>query len=311
MWFRLVIVAAGLVAWRGALAQPPAGPPAADVAATVNGEAITLAELDSALSANLPATPLTPAQKRKLRAALVEDLIDEKVLRQFLARTVPKVEPAEVDAQMTALRARLTKENVTLADFLKRTGQTEDRLREDWAAQIRLTNYVKQIATDDKLKAYHAANRDHFDGVEVRVSHILVRVGKDASPVERAAAREKLEALRREVAAGRLTFAAAAKKHSQCASGLNGGDLGFIPRRALPEDELVAGAAFALKVGELSEVIETVRGYRLLTVTDRKPGVPSVLEKCVVEVLDAYAEDVRAELIARLRKEARIHVVLP
>jgi parvulin-like peptidyl-prolyl isomerase len=308
---RFVVLLAGFVAWCSANAQAPPTPPAADVAATVNGEPISIAELDSALNATLPATPLTAAQRKKLRAALLEDLIDERVLRQFLVRSAPKVEPAEVDAQMTALKARLVKENLTLDGFLKRTGQTEAQLREEWAAQIRLANHVKRIATDDKLRAYHAANRDHFDKVEVRVSHILVRVGKDAPAVERAAAREKLEALRREVAAGRLAFAAAAKKYSQCASGLTGGDLGFIPRRGLPEDEPLAKAAFGLKVGELSEVAETARGYHLLTVTDRKPGVPSELEKCIVEVLEAYAEDVRTELIANLRKEAKIQVLLP
>ena len=66
-----------------------------------------------------------------------------------------------------------------------------------------------------------------------------------------------------------------------------------------------------MKPGELSGVIETAYGFHLLTVTDRKPGTPSVLEKCVVEVLETYAEDYRADLVKRLRKEAQIKVTLP
>jgi peptidyl-prolyl cis-trans isomerase C len=283
----------------------------AEVAATVNGEAITVAELDAALKANLPSVPLTAADRRQLRAALLNDLIDDKFLKQFLAKHGPKVDPAEIEAQMTALKASLVRENRTLADFLKQTGQTEAQLRDFWATQIQLANYVKQHATDDKLRAYHAANRDHFDKVEVRVSHVVIRVGKSATPVERAAAKEKLQAVRADLAAGKTTFAAAAKKFSQCPSALKGGDLGFVPRRGLPEDEPLAKAAFALKVGGLSEVVETDYGVHLLTVTDRKPGTPSVLEKCVVEVLEAYTEDYRVELVAKLRKEGQVKVMLP
>jgi parvulin-like peptidyl-prolyl isomerase len=279
-----------------------------DVAAVVNGESITVAELDALLNTNLPAVPLSAAQRRQLRAAVLEDLIDEKLLRQFLAKNGPKVDPAEIDAQMTALKAQLIRDNRTLADFLKKTGQTEAQLRDQWAAQIQLANYVKQQATDDKLKAYHAANRDHFDKVEVRVSHIVVRVGRNATAVERAAAKEKVQAIRADLAAGKTTFPAAAKKFSQCPSALKGGDLGFIRRRGLPEDEPVAKAAFALSVGGVSDVIETDRGFHVLTVTERKPGVPAALEKCVVEVLEAYTEDFRTELIAKLRIEGQIKV---
>jgi len=143
------------------------------------------------------------------------------------------------------------------------------------------------------------------------VSHIIIRVGKNAPGVERAAAKEKLQALRAEIIAGKTDFAAAAKKFSQCPSALKGGDLGFILRRTLPEDEPLAKAAFALKLGGLSEVIETDRGVHLLTLTDRKPGTPSVLEKCVVEVLEAYTEDVRAELVTKLRKEGQVRVTPP
>ena len=122
---------------------------------------------------------------------------------------------------------------------------------------------------------------------------------------------EKLQAIRAELAAGKTTFAAAAKKYSQCPSALKNGDLGFVLRRGLPEDEPLAKAAFALKVGGLSDVVETDRGFHLVTITDRKPGTPSVLEKCVVEVLEAYAEDFRAELVKKLRKEGQVKVTLP
>jgi parvulin-like peptidyl-prolyl isomerase len=316
MRLRFLAASAVLTLGGSAAAQvtPPganAPDPALSAVAVVNGQSITRAELDAAVNANLPTVRLTPAQRRQLHAAVLNDAIDDALLRQFLAANGPKVDPAEIEAQMTALKAQLAGENRTLADFLKETGRTEAQLRADWEMTIRLAGYVKSRVTDEQLKAYHAANRDHFDKVEVRVSHVVVRVGRTATAVERAAAKEKLQKVRAEVLAGKLTFAAAAKKFSQCPSALKGGDLGFIRRRGLPEDEPLAKAAFALAVGGLSEVVETDYGVHLLTVTERKPGTPSAIEKCLVEVLEAYTDDQRAELVAKLRKEAKIQVSLP
>jgi len=289
----------------------PEPPAAREIAAEVNDESITVAEIDAILSASLPAIPITDAQRHQLRAAILEDLIDEKLLSQFLAKNAPKVDPAELDAQMTSFKAQLISDNRTVAEFLKQTRQTEAQLRAEWAVQIQLANYAKREATDEKLKAYYAANRDHFDKVEVRLSHIILRVGKTAPAIDRAAAKEKLQAIRAQIVNGKTSFAAAAKKYSQCPSALHGGDLGFIRRRGLPEDEPVARAAFALKVGMFSEVIETDHGLHLLTVTERKPGIASELEKCVVEVLEAYTEEIRTQLVKKLRGEARIRVTLP
>jgi peptidyl-prolyl cis-trans isomerase C len=293
-----------------AAALAPAAPEP-DVAAVVNGQSISVAELDAALKASLPPGPITAGQRRHLRTALLDDLIDDLLVKQFVAANGPKADAAELDAQMKALVARLAKENRTLADYLKETGRTEAQLRDEWAVRVSLAGYVKGQVTDEQLKAYHAANRDHYDRVEVRVSHVVVRVPRAAPATERAAAREKLRAVRADLLAGKLDFPAAARKFSQCQSAKAGGDLGFIPRRALPEDESLAKAAFALKVGEVSDAVETEYGVHLLTVTDRKPGTPSALEKCLPEVLEDYTDDYRAELVKRLRKDARIRVTLP
>jgi peptidyl-prolyl cis-trans isomerase C len=294
-----------------ALALARGAEPAPDTAATVDGEPIPLSELDALVKANLPGVPLTVQQMKSLRATLVNDLIDDLLLRQFLAKHGPKVDPAELDAQLKVFAEQLAKQNRTLADHLKQTGQSEARFRADWAAQMQLAAYVKQQVTDEQLKAFHAANRDYFDRVEVRLSHIVVRVGRAAPAADRAVAREKMQAVRAELAAGRIDFATAARKFSQCPTAKTGGDLGFILRRGLPEDEPLAKAAFALKVGQLSDVIETDYGFHVLLVTERKPGTPSEYEKCLFDVLETYTDDYRDELVKKLRKQAQIKITLP
>ena len=246
-----------------------------------------------------------------MRIEVLSDMVDDALVRQFLRKNGPKVDPAEIDAQLKAYGEQLQKEGKSLAEWYKQIGQTEAQVRESWTTAMQLTGYVKNIATDEQLKAYFAANKDYFDRVEVKVRHIVIRVSKNATPVERAAAKEKIEALRAEIAAGKLDFAAAAKKHSHCPAAPTGGDLGYIARKGGLIEEGFAKAAFAMKTNELSGVVETEFGLHLIQVTDRKPGTPSTYEKCVTDVVDAYSDDFRAELIAKLRKESQIQITVP
>lgn len=311
MWrpfsFALALLAGGTVA----LAQPPAATGNPNVAATVNGETITLDAVDALLKTTLPLTPLTAAQKRQMRVEVLSDMVDDVLLRQFLRKNGPKVDPAEIDAQLKAFGEKLKGEGKTLADFYKETGQTEAQVKESWTTALQLTGYVKSNTTEEQLKAYFAANKDHFDRVEVKVRHVVLRAGKGASPAERAAAKERLEAIRAEVAGGKLDFAAAAKKHSHCPSGPTGGDIGYIARKGGIVDEAFAKAAFALKPGDLSAVIETDFGYHILQVIDRKPGTPTTYDKTATDVLDTYTDDYRAELVAKLRKQGQIQITVP
>jgi parvulin-like peptidyl-prolyl isomerase len=317
-----LVLSSTLVGLGVAAGQPPrpaapaaSGPtvprPAVTTAATVNGEVIRLDEVDAYIRGKFPLGPLTAAQARQLRTEVVNDMIDDLLLKQFLRKHGPKVEPAEVDRHLKAFAESLAKKNKTLADFYRETNQTEAQVRETWAIMLQLARYVKEHVKDEQLRAYYAANKDFFDRVEVRVSHIVIRVGATATPVERAAAREKLQALRASILSGKIDFARAAEHYSQCPSAAQGGDLGFILRKGMLPDEAFCRAAFALKVGEVSGVVETDSGVHLIKATDRKPGVPSAFAKCVEEVRESFTDDYRTELIARLRKQAQIQITVP
>lgn len=290
--------------------QQPQQPSPDSPAATVNGEVIRLGDVDAYIRTKLQLGPLTPVQSRQIRTEVVADMVDDLLLRQFLRQNGPKVEPAEVDRHLKALAESLAKQGKTLADFYRDTRQTEAQARETWTTLLQLSGYVKERVTVEQLRQYHAANRDVFDRVEVKVSHVMIRAGATGPAVERAAAREKLQALRAEIAAGRVEFADAARRFSQCPTAPLGGDLGFIPRKGML-DESLATAAFGLKPGELSGVVETDSGVHLIRVAARKPGTPSTFEACIEDVREAFTDDFRAELVARLRKQGQVHVTVP
>jgi parvulin-like peptidyl-prolyl isomerase len=287
--------------------KPPGSP-----AAVVNGEVIRLDQVDTVVRRmRVTDGPLTAAQVRRLRQEVVQDLIDDVLLRQYLRKHGPKVEPAELDKHLAALAASLRRQGKALADYYRESGQTEEQVRDTWATMLQFQRYVDQQATDERLRKYHEENRDLFDKVTVRLGHIVVRVSPAAPPGERVAARQKLAAVRADVLAGKLTFADAARKYSMAPDAAKGGDLGFVGRRDPAVDEAEAKAAFALKAGEVSEPIDSAYGVHLVQVADRRPGTPTTFEQVADLVRECYAEDVRQGLVGLLRQQATIQVTVP
>jgi peptidyl-prolyl cis-trans isomerase C len=279
--------------------------------ALVDGTAITLAEVEAVLKQTGPsATPLTEVQKRQMQMEAVTMLVDDLLMQQFLHKHGPKVDPAEVNRRLAELEDQLKKQNKTLADFFKETGQNETQLRTNILTMLQWSEYVKQHLSEGDLKRYYEDSKDFFDRVGVRASHIVIRVSPNAPDAERQAVRAKLASLRQDITTGKIDFAEAAKKYSQCTSAPTGGDIGYFPRK-LAVDEAFARAAFALKVGEVSDVVQTEYGLHLIKVTDRKAGQPSDYAKIKDEVRELYVEEMRMALLNQERKTAHVEINLP
>jgi peptidyl-prolyl cis-trans isomerase C len=283
----------------------------AQTAAVVNGEVIPMRELDAVLALRPPAvTPLTAAQRRQLREGVLQPLIDERLLRQFLAKNSAPAGAHEIANQMADLVAGLKAQGKTLADYCKDSQQTPAQVQANLELMLRWNSYMRSKATDAELRKYYADNKDFFDKTTVRASHIVIRLPTGSPASERAAARQKLTALRAEIVAGSVSFADAAMRHSECPSAPKGGDLGFFARKWMVEEPF-AKAAFALKVNEISDVVTTDFGLHLIQVTDRKPGEGSQFERVQEEVRDCFLDEMRQTLIADLRAKAKIEIRLP
>jgi len=102
----------------------------------------------------------------------------------------------------------------------------------------------------------------------VHARHILIRVARDAKPSERAEALKKIQGLKKQIDGG-ADFEDLAKKNSQDPdSAVRGGDLGYVVAgMTVPEFEK---AAFALNVGDISNVVETPFGYHLIRVDEKR-----------------------------------------
>jgi parvulin-like peptidyl-prolyl isomerase len=295
-----------------AFADPPAAKPAPQPAATVNGEAIPLDRVDGLIRRRpVVSTPLTAGQVRNLRLAVLDGLVEDLLLEQFLRQHGPKVEPAEVDAHAAALTNALRRLNRTPADYLREIGLTEPQARQLWAALIGWGKYVDKLATDAELRKYHADHRPLFDGATVRAAHIVARVSPSAPSGERQAARDRLAKVRAELVGGRISFSDAARKYSADPTAETGGDLGVVGRRDPTVDEPVLAAAFALPAGDISQPVDSEFGVHLVRVCERTAGTPTPYEKVADQVREAYADELRGRLLAKLRSEAAIRVTVP
>lgn len=255
-------------------------------AAVVNGEIITLGEVELMIPPSV--VPLPAEQRAKLYQAYLEMLIDDHLLHQFLRKNAPPPNQAEVDKEWRELQDALSKRKQTLAEFLKEARQTEAQLRADIAARVQWRSYINAKYSDAELRAYYQANKVFFDKTFVQASHILKTAGKDAR--QRETARQALEVIRQDILAKKITFADAARKYSDCPSRDKGGDIGKFPYIFVVVEPF-AKAAFAMKVGEISRVVESEAGLHLILVTNRIEGPPSTFEAVRETVRETYAQD--------------------
>ena len=144
---------------------------------------------------------------------------------------------------------------------------------------------------EQDLKTYYEQNLQRLSGQEQRrASHILVNAAKDLPEADKAKARAKAEELLAAVRKAPKSFADVARKNSDdTGSAQNGGDLDFFARGAMVKP--FEDAAFALKKGEISDIVTSDFGFHIIVLTDvKQPPVPTF-------------EAMRPQLEADLRKQ--------
>lgn len=148
---------------------------------------------------------------------------------------------------------------------------------------------------EEELRSYFDAHRANYSVPEQRrASHIFIELDKDAGDEEVAAAREKLEELRKKLQEG-ASFEELARKYSEDpGSAERGGDLGFFGRGVMSKG--VEDAAFSLDVGEVSEPVRSEFGMHLVKLTDIRPGKTLDFDEARDQVLRDYRRE-RAETL--------------
>lgn len=131
---------------------------------------------------------------------------------------------------------------------------------------------IKKTLTisEPDLKSYYDQNVARLSGKEERrASHILINAAKDAPAAERAKAKARAQEVLVQVRKAPAEFADLARKSSQDpGSAPSGGDLDFFARGAMVKP--FEDAAFAMKKGDISDLVESDFGYHIIKLTDIK-----------------------------------------
>lgn len=161
-----------------------------------------------------------------------------------------------------------------------------------------------QVAVSDaEVADFYNKNQKRFGSPERRTaSHILVNAPKSASAADKAAAKQKAEAILAEVRANPAGFAAIAKAKSQDpGSAEMGGDLGVVEKGAFVPS--VEDAIAKLKQGEISGVVESEFGYHIITVTSVVPAATKTLDEVKGEIT---AELTKAKMSKKFSELAEV-----
>ena len=175
--------------------------------------------------------------------------------------------------------------------------------------------------TDEELTAYYREHEKELLVPEsVKARHILILSPQQSSPEERAKARARAEQLLEQVRKG-ADFAQIAREYSEDRdSAARGGELGTLSPGSTNSPEFEQ-AAFALKAGEVSGVIETAFGYEIIKVDQRserrtatfdeaKEYVRNILkeqnrQKATVQFLETVAREAGLEVVAAPATDAK------
>jgi peptidyl-prolyl cis-trans isomerase C len=254
--------------------------PVVEKLAVVNGVVITKVDFDRKLH-QVKQHMLRRGQEisddrlAKIKTDVLETMINEELLFQESRNKGITVEP---EAIATDLK-RIKKGFATDADFKKliaESGLTEAELQSDIERGHVINKLIdNQIAAlvvipDQEIRTFYDTHPNSFKKSEqVRASHILIKIDSKAEPSVKDEKKAKLQKIQKRLKSGE-DFAVLAKEFSECPSNSKGGDLGYFGRGKMVKP--FEDAAFALKIGEVSDIIETRFGYHLIKVVDKKPA---------------------------------------
>ena len=234
------------------------------------------------------------------RQTLVEAVSDSAVLPKTVSDRLWQLqhEKREVRQQVFKPDAYLDKVEVTddaiKADYEKNKSRymTPETVKAEYVV-LRAADLASSVSVSDaEVRAFYDQNMKRWGQPERRqASHILITAGPTGSAPDKAAARKLAESVLAKVRANPADFARLAKENSKDpGSAQKGGDLGWFGRGMMVKP--FEDAAFSMKQGETSGVVESDFGFHIIRVT----GVEAATTKPF--------EEVKGQIESELRQQA-------
>ena len=249
----------------------------------------------------------------RLQEKALDQAIGAKLLLDRASQLELPITAGDIDAEVEKVKAQVGGEE-NYKQALAQQGITEEAFRKELEKGVRVNMLVNQACshvsepTEKDVEAFYTAHKDEYvEEPKVLCQHILVKCEEKDLPEVKAAAFDKIRAIRERIVNGG-DFAEEAKKNSDCPSGAQGGSLGWFGRGMMvPEFDK---CAFEMKKGEVSDIVTTQFGYHIIYKADEKGGGAQTLVDVHDQIKDLLRHNARGaamdDFVAELRAGAKI-----
>jgi len=261
----------------------------AGVVAQVNSRPITAEELDKQYKLQFPSPSqeISEDQVAIQKLEVLRGMVDNEIMLQRAEKRSLVAQDSEVEAKFNELKAPYTQEEFQKQLTARKITAEElkAQLRRDLSIQKlfnkEITSHIS--ITDKDVTEFYTANKASFNLAEPQVHLAQVLVTPQPDPSVRnlksdkaqndEQAKQKIQMIEARLKQGE-DFTAIAQNFSEDPNtAANGGDLGFIPESSLEQAHVeLRKMVMSLQPGQVSPILRTPEGYRILKVVSKEPA---------------------------------------
>lgn len=285
------------------------------VAAIVGEKAILYSEVDQvtqlfAMQAKLPSYS-NPEVIQQLRIRALDELLNQQVLLEYARQETIEVEDRSIQMQLDQSLQNIEMQYGSLRKAAEAFGVDHYKIKSYYEDQIRTNLLVEQVKMElfsgikvsrREVEDFYVTWQDSFPDKNPQVDFSILSVSVELGADKMEQLKTQLLGIKEDITNGVMTFEDAAGKYSKDpGSAANGGSLGLVGRGVFvkPFEE----AAFALDVGQMSEVVETQFGLHLLRLDDKQGEQVSVSHILLMPVADENDRRLTSEKVMAIRND--------
>ena len=292
------------------------------VVALVNGEPIHYSDVDKGIKEVMSQLEKDPSQfgnlkpDTTLRKEILDWLVSTRLLVQEAKKLNINVEDAEVEMVVNTIKRRFPSEQKFL-DALKEADLSIDQFKNNLTKELvvqklleqQLGSQIKDVSDEDAMKYYNEHGAELVRNEQIRVHHILFKVSEAADPAKVKTVENKASGILARIKKGE-DFEKLARQYSEDPSALKGGDIGFFAQGDMIKN--FEDAAFALKVGEVSNLVRTPLGFHIIRLDERKASQKMPFEEVKVAIKLKLKQErtnsLMQQYVERLKLKANIKI---
>lgn len=264
-----------------------------DAIAVVNGELIPMLSFDISYKIHEKAYKESGGEayfdskvgdetlREALKREVVETLVENTLIRQYVQSTGYEVDPADVDQTMAQFEVLLSQNPETKA-FYEEIGITDDYLKSEIKISIYREAFERMVMESVENSEKELSDLYASYVVSVKASHILVSDLELASDIKA------------QIDGGSAFEDLVAEYSEDVGSISDGGSLGYFSRGDMSAE--FESVAFSMSVGEISQPVETQYGFHIIKLEDSKTIDDMIEAGEAEEKIDSYKNTVKALL---------------